>query len=91
MGWYPPELRSTVLDVDWVWRRALPAVWRGIASVWSDGRSTLLLIADTVRLRLLDATSAHLSPWSRFGEPWPTGATAMWAAALLLAYLFLSY
>jgi len=91
MGWYPPELRSTVLDVDWVWRRALPAVWRGIASVWSDGRSTLLLIADTVRVRLLQATSAQLSPWSRFGEPWPTGATAMWAAALLLAYLFLSY
>ncbi|MCR9095306.1 MAG: Na(+)/H(+) antiporter subunit D [bacterium] len=91
MGWYPPELRSTVLDVDWVWRRAFPAVWRGLVSVWKDAQETFLLIADAVRLRVLDLASASLSPWSRFGEPWPTGATAMWAAALLLAYLFLSY
>ena len=46
---------------------------------------------DRARLQVLDFTQAHLSPWSRFGEPWPTGATAMWAAGLLLAYLFLAY
>ena len=52
---------------------------------------TACCAADAVRLRVLDLTSTHLSPWSRFGEPWPTGATAMWAAALLLAYLFWSF
>ena len=91
MGLYPPELRSTVLDVDWTWRRLLPAVWSGIAGVWTTAQGAFLRTANGLRLQLLDMTSTHLSPWSRFGEPWPTGATAMWAAALLLAYLFLSY
>ncbi len=90
-GLYPPELRSVVLDVDWVWRWLLPRAWSGVAETWSVGRRVVLGRADALRLRLLGFTQAHLSPWSRFGEPWPTGATAMWAAVLLLAYLFLSY
>ena len=32
--------------------------------------------ADAARLRVLDLSSSLLSPWSRFGDPWPTGATA---------------
>ncbi|MDC1295728.1 Na(+)/H(+) antiporter subunit D [Myxococcota bacterium] len=90
MGWYPPELRSIVLDVDWIWRRFLPQAWSGIAEGWLIGQRAFLRTADGMRLRVLDLTSAHLSPWSRLGEPWPTGQTAMWAAALLLAYLWLS-
>ena len=88
---YPPELRSVVLDVDWIWRRGLPKVWDGVSSLWKDGLEVFIAIADTVRTRALDLASAQLSPWSRFGEPWPTGATVTWAAALLFAYLFLSY
>ncbi|MCP4904263.1 MAG: Na(+)/H(+) antiporter subunit D [bacterium] len=91
MGWYPAELRSVVLDVDWVWRRLLPQAWSGAAESWLIGQRYLLATADRARLWVLDLTSAHLSPWSRFGEPWPTGVTAMWAAVLLFAYLFLSY
>ncbi len=88
---YPPELRSVVLDVDWIWRRGLPKVWDGVSSLWKDGLEIFVAIADTLRTRALDLASAQLSPWSRFGEPWPTGATVTWAAALLFAYLFLSY
>jgi len=91
MGWYPAELRSVVLDVDWVWRRLLPQAWSGVAEGWMMGQRWFLETADSARLRVLDLTSTHLGPWSRFGEPWPTGATAMWAAVILLAYLFLSY
>jgi multicomponent Na+:H+ antiporter subunit D len=91
MGWYPPEIRSTVLDVDWVWRRLLPQAWSGVAESWLILQNAFLRTCDAARLRLLDFMSAHLSPWSRLGEPWPTGVTAMWAAALLLAYLFLAY
>jgi multicomponent Na+:H+ antiporter subunit D len=91
MGWYPPELRSVVLDVDWVWRRLLPQAWSGVAEGWGIGQRAFLGTADRLRRRLLAFTAAHLSPWSRLGEPWPTGVTTMWAAALLLAYLFLSY
>ncbi len=89
-GWYPAELRSVVLDIDWVWRRLLPQAWSGVAEGWMIGQRWFLETADNARLRVLDLASTHLSPWSRFGEPWPTGATAMWAAAVLLAYLLLS-
>lgn len=88
---YPPELRSVVLDVDWVWRKLLPQAWSRVAEVWLMGQLTFLSTANKARLRVLDFTSAHLSPWSRLGEPWPTGATAMWAAVLLLAYLYLAF
>jgi multicomponent Na+:H+ antiporter subunit D len=91
MGLYPPELRSVVLDVDWTWRRLLPLAWSGVADGWMIGQRWFLSRADRARLQLLSYTEAHLSPWTRLGEPWPTGTTAMWAAALLLAYLLLSY
>ena len=90
-GLYPPELRSVVLDIDWTWRRLLPAAWSGVSEVWLIGQRHFLGSATRLRIGVLEFTRAHLSPWTRFGEPWPTGATAMWAAVLLLAYLLLSY
>jgi len=90
-GLYPPELRSVVLDIDWTWRRLWPRVWARVAEAWMVGQRWFLGTADHARRGLLGFTEAHLSPWTRLGEPWPTGANAMWAAALLLAYLLLSY
>ncbi|MFP6654570.1 MAG: Na(+)/H(+) antiporter subunit D [Myxococcota bacterium] len=90
-GLYPPELRSIILDIDWTWRRLGPSVWSAVAEGWMFGQRHFLHMADRARLTLLRFTQAHLSPWTRLGEPWPTGATAMWAALLLLAYLLLSY
>ncbi len=90
-GLYPPELRSVVLDIDWTWRRLWPRAWARVAEAWMVGQRWFLGTADHARRGLLGFTEAHLSPWTRLGEPWPTGANAMWAAALLLAYLLLSY
>jgi multicomponent Na+:H+ antiporter subunit D len=91
VGLYPPELRSVVLDVDWIWRRLLPQAWSGVAEGWMMGQRWFLGVAVRARRSLLSVTEAHLSPWTRLGEPWPTGATAMWAAVVLLAYLLISY
>ena len=90
-GLYPPELRSVVLDIDWTWRRLLPQALARVTEPWMIGQNWFLGTADRARRGLLGFTEAHLSPWTRLGEPWPTGATAMWAAVLLLAYLLLSY
>ena len=90
-GLYPPELRSVVLDVDWIWRRLLPQAWSGVADGWMIGQRWFLGRAERARRALLGYTEAHLTPWTRLGEPWPTGVTAMWAAVLLLAYLLISY
>ena len=90
-GFYPPELRSTVLDVDWIWRRLLPRAWSGVAEGWSMVAGAFLTRAVQLRTGILRFAEGELGPWSRLGEPWPSGATAMWAAGLLLVYLFLSY
>ncbi len=90
-GLYPAELRSVVLDIDWIWRRLLPRAWAGVAGTWMIGQRWFLGTADRARHGLLDFTRAQMSPWTRLGEPWPTGATAMWASVLLLAYLLLSF
>lgn len=90
-GLYPAELRSVVLDVDWVWRRLLPRAWSGVSDVWMIGRRAVFERLLRMRSRMLRFTEAHLSPGSRLGEPWPTGETAMWAAGLLIVYLYLSF
>jgi len=90
-GLYPAELRSVVLDVDWIWRWLLPRAWSGVSEVWMIGQRAFLTRCDRARVGLLHYAEAHLGPWSRLGEPWPTGATAMWAAGLLFVYLFLSF
>jgi multicomponent Na+:H+ antiporter subunit D len=90
-GLYPAELRSVVLDVDWVWRRLLPRAWSGVSDSWMIGRRAVFATLLRMRSRMLRFTEAHLSPGSRLGEPWPTGETAMWAAGLLIVYLYLSF
>ena len=90
-GLYPPELRSIILDIDWTWRRLLPRVGSGVAEVWMVAQGRFLGTAERAGRALLGFTEAHLSPWTRFGEPWPTGANVMWAAVLLLVYLLIAY
>jgi multicomponent Na+:H+ antiporter subunit D len=91
MGLYPAELRSTVLDVDWIWRRLLPRAWSGLANGWIIAQRAVLSGLQGMRDGIVRGAESQMSPGSRFGEPWPTGATAMWAAGLLFVYLFMSY
>jgi multicomponent Na+:H+ antiporter subunit D len=90
-GLYPPELRSVVLDVDWIYRRALPALWNRVASSVSNSYERLAAHVNKSSVGVRDFIEEHTRPWSLFGEPWPSGATAMWAAVLLLIYLLVSY
>ena len=59
---------------------------------------TLLILRDAFfgafhrgRRRLLGEVERASGPWGVLGEPWPTGATAMWAALLLFLYLVVYY
>ena len=88
---YPPELRSTVLDVDWVVRKPVFAVARFATT------STLSLI-QTAKMQVEGAwegVAAMLrqvaGPAGRIGEPWPSGTTAMWAAIALGAFLVIQF
>ncbi len=91
-GLYPPELPSTNLDVDWLYRRVFPTAVRSLLSVIWTLDST---IRQTIRLRL-DSFLGHLArryegPSDLLSRTRPLGSMVMWVAVLLATYLFLSF
>ncbi len=90
-GIYPPELRSTNLDVDWFARRAAPRTLRVLAAVGGAiWYGVLAGLADVLKVVRSVVRWLH-SPAGRLGEPWPTGTTVFWAATLLGLLLLFSY
>ncbi|MDZ7791147.1 MAG: Na(+)/H(+) antiporter subunit D [Xanthomonadales bacterium] len=84
-GIYPPELRSTNLDSDWVYRRALPTTIDRIAVAMEF----LFERAGRAGRR----AGAVLTREGREGMPgrtWPVGTMALWVAALLAVLLLFS-
>jgi len=91
-GLYPPELRSTNLDFDWVYRRAFPVALHNTFSViWKTDKA----IRQAFLLRL-DRSLAFLSrryegPSSLLSRTYPAGSMVMWVAVILATYLLLSF
>lgn len=88
-GLYPPELRSTNIDIEWLYRKILPAgAQRGIALL---SRSRDILI-ETARVPVAAARhSFSQSPLMKYhlSESWPTGSTVFWISITLVGYLLL--
>jgi multicomponent Na+:H+ antiporter subunit D len=88
-GLYPPELRSTNLDAEWLYRKVLPVGARQGVLALSNARESLTSTArapiDTMRHAFSQSAMAkyHLS------ESWPTGSMVFWVSLTLVAYLLL--
>lgn len=91
IGAYPPELRSTVLDFDWFYRRPLPALtgWavRIGGRVWSEILETL----DALRRGVLTAVEHLHGPEGAFARTWSIQAVVLGALITLGAYLLLYF
>ncbi len=90
-GLYPPELRSVNLDVDWIYRKALPAVVAALGAGLARGRAVFQAAALGAVERAVRLVRGHHAPPGALGDPWSIGATALWAALLLVAYLLMAY
>jgi len=90
-GIYPPELRSTNLDFDWVYRRlgrdAVDAFYALSNRAWAMLVAGAATGARSVNRQL----HRHHGPEGVLGRTWPTGTMALWAILMLGAYLVLSY
>jgi multicomponent Na+:H+ antiporter subunit D len=91
-GKYPPELRSTNLDFDWIYRRAMPTVFQNMFSIiWKTDR----IVRDKVKATLtvsftyLAGKNNRLS--SLLSKNHPIGSMALWVTVVLAMYLFLSF
>jgi multicomponent Na+:H+ antiporter subunit D len=83
--------RTVSLDVDWLWRRALPVAWNAGSRLNTRVRRWL-----AVRLgrfsrdaggRLTDA----LAPRGFLGRSWQIGTTALWVGLMLTTYVVVYY
>ena len=91
-GLYPPELRSTNLDFDWIYRRAFPvALQNTFSAIWEidhSMRQNFLLRLDVL---LAIVARRHVGVSSLLSRTYPAGSMVMWVAVILAAYLFLSF
>jgi len=86
LPWMQRTLTIT-LDVDWLWRRALPVLWRlgqRLADAVRAGYHAAIVPRVTNLTRRL---TAHLGPNGILGRSWQIGTTAMWVALLLISYV----
>ena len=90
-GFYPAEVRAINLDVDWIYRRVLPAFANRL--LWTGQRVRAVLLGDTqARLeRTIDTIHRYHGPSGVLARTWPTGSMALWVAILLAFSLLLYY
>ncbi len=90
-GLYPPELPSTNLDADWVFRRggprALARLGGAIASRTDAADARLARLGDRIWRGML---RAH-GPRGVLARTWPTESSMLWMAVLLGVLLILYY
>ena len=88
---YPPELKSTNLDFDWLYRKGIPAliasVWPGLWAAWQG-----FLGALRGGLRAgIGAVIRLTGPEGTLARTWPLGSTTLWVAVLLGGFLLIYY
>ncbi len=79
------------LDVDWIYRRLLPAIAAWIRDAAADpvGRAGRRITATFEAV--LSKIYRHHGPEGVLARTWPTGSMVMWVAILLACYLVLYY
>jgi multicomponent Na+:H+ antiporter subunit D len=89
-GLYPPELPSTNVDAEWIYRKGGPrlvkATWTVCARVGGICRRSLFAAVDQ-NLSLIKRL--HSPQHGALGEPWSIGTAALWAAGMLAAFALL--
>ena len=89
--WYPPEVPSTNLDFDWVWR--VPG--RSFVG-WASGASRATwnalwaIFSNSIQALMARIYSVH-GPEGQMARSWPIGFMALWTAVLLGFVLILSF
>ena len=88
---YPPELRSTNLDFDWVYRRAGPAVVNVCGRLITSVQNAVVTVAQDRLVWAIGRVHRHHGPQGLLARTSPTGSMALWAAILLGAVLVLYF
>jgi multicomponent Na+:H+ antiporter subunit D len=90
-GIYPPELRSTNIDVEWLYRRLAPRWVRRCTQGLTAVSDTLGQTTQNASRVVMRSVVRHYGPEGTLARSWPTGSMVLWVAVLLAASLILYY
>ncbi|TGD72222.1 Na(+)/H(+) antiporter subunit D [Mangrovimicrobium sediminis] len=87
------------LDVDWLWRRGIPAAMRWLGRAMQPLRATGGRLGSASQQLLRHLTTHYLGQphtadreeRALFARSWPIGTTALWIAILLSGYVLIYY
>lgn len=88
---YPPELKSTNLDAEWLYRRLLPDFVFKVGGMISCIDQHIRTRISKIVMHLLDLLSQHHGSHGILARTWPTGSMVLWVAILLGLTLTLYY
>ena len=91
-GLYPPELKSTNIDADIIYRKFLPWLWNRVVidfcgDIWAG-------ILGPSRRRIENFIARlyrHHGPHGALARTWPTGSTVLWVGVMLGGLLLIYY
>ena len=89
-----PYLKRTLtitLDVDWVYRRALPSLVAICAAVIRRAMAATTHVARTLTSRVANLIYRYHGPQGGLARTWTTRSMAIWVLVLLLGYLILYF
>ena len=91
-GMYPPELRSTNLDFEWLYRRATPVILQTAFSfIWRVDAAIRQAFQTRLKQTLDFVASRNGGPSRLLSSTFPAGSMVMWVAVILATYLLLSF
>ena len=91
-GMYPPELRSTNLDFEWIYRRVMPVALRNTFSfIWKTDNSIRQSFHLRIDSLLAFVARRHEGISGLLSRTYPAGSMVMWVAVILATYLILSF
>ena len=90
-GIYPPELHSTNIDVEWLYRRLAPRWLRNTTALTRQAADLGGQACRNLGQKLMRLVLDHYGPEGTLARAWPTGSMVLWVAVLLGASLILFY
>ena len=88
-GLYPPELPSVNLDMEWFYRKLMPAGAQRTVAVLRQAKTSALSVA-MAPMQGVQAEFAKSSVARYYlSESWPTGSMVFWISVILAAFLVL--
>ena len=86
-GMYPPELPSTNLDAEWIYRKPLPAVYRAVFDWIFAWQRILHGVALDIIGKIIVVLSSYHHRDGLFARTWSTGWVVFWVVFVLAVYL----